>query len=152
LRLKPLEIQMGSIGTASLVANTSDSVGVSFVKGSAFVLITGPGKETIDLKKMEALARLLAEPIDKGEGDIPVLVKHLPDWEKAKSQALYAVSLASLKEVAGSQPIFDAVDFTGGTEAVAANYGQAQLVIVEFSSPQFSVDNDQRISAKIAEL
>jgi hypothetical protein len=44
------------------------------------------------------------------------------------------------------------LNFAGGTEAVVANYGQSQLLIVEFTTSQFSVDNDQRILAKIQEL
>jgi hypothetical protein len=153
LRAKPpLGIQINAIGTASLVVNTSNFGGLGFVKGSTYVHITGPGVETSDLKKMEVLARLLADQIDKGDGDIPVLVKHLPDWEKTYSHALYAVSPGSLKELAGAQPAFDALNFDGGTEAVTANYGQSQLVIVEFTTPQFAGDNDRRITARIQEL
>ena len=51
-----------------------------------------------------------------------------------------------------SQPVLDALSFEGGTEAVAANYGQSQLVIVEFTTPQLSIDNDSRIWTRIAEL
>jgi hypothetical protein len=153
LRAKPpLGIQTNAIGTASLAANTFNFGGVGFVKGSTYVHITGPGVETSDLMKMEVLARLLADPIDKGGGDIPVLIKHLPDWEKTYSHALYAVSVGSLKEVAGAQPVFDALNFDGGTEAVTANYSQSQLVIVEFTTPQFASDNDRRIVSKIQEL
>lgn len=86
------------------------------------------------------------------DDDIPVLLKHLPEWESVAKQASYVVTLDRLKEVVANQPILDVIDFEGGTEAVAANYGQAQLVIVEFGTPQFSVDNDQRITAKIQEL
>ena len=50
------------------------------------------------------------------------------------------------------QPSLDATSFEGGTEAVAANYGQSQLVIVEFTTPQFAGDNDQRIIPRIQEL
>ena len=84
--------------------------------------------------------------------DVPVLVKHLPDWESARNKATYVVTLEDLKSAAPNQPILDSVSFEGGTEAVAANYKEGQLVIVEFSTPQFSVDNDQRITAKIQEL
>jgi hypothetical protein len=126
--------------------------GVSFVKGSTYVQIAGTGKDTYGLPEMESLAKLLADPIDKGGGDIPVLIKHLPDWEKSCSQALYAVSAGSLTEVAGGQPVFNALNFDGGAEAVVANYGQAQLVIVEFTTPQFASDSDRRITAKIQEL
>ena len=84
--------------------------------------------------------------------DVPVLVQHLPNWQSVASKATYAVTLDALKGAAPNQPILDAVSFEGGTEAVAANYNQGQLVIVEFTTPQFSVDNDQRITAKIQEL
>jgi hypothetical protein len=86
------------------------------------------------------------------EDDTPVLIKHLPNWESAGKNAKYILTLDELKRNVVNQPIVDSVSFEGGTEAVAANYGQAQLVIVEFSTPQFSVENDQRIAAKIQEL
>ncbi|HVS20283.1 MAG TPA: hypothetical protein VHD88_00470 [Pyrinomonadaceae bacterium] len=148
----PLAIHTNEIGTASAIGNTIAFGEVTFVKGSTYVAIGGPGYETSDIRPMESLAKLIASTIAKGEGEIPVLVKHLPDWEKADARALYAVSLGSLKEVAGIQPIFDALSFDGGTEAVTANYGQSQLVIVEFTTPQFAGDNDRRIVAKIQEL
>jgi hypothetical protein len=86
------------------------------------------------------------------EDETPVLIKHLPNWETAGKNAKYILTLDDLKRNVVNQPIVDSVSFEGGTEAVAANYGQGQLVIVEFSTPQFSVENDQRIAAKIQEL
>lgn len=86
------------------------------------------------------------------EEDIPVLVKHLPNWESVQKAAKYVVTLDDLKHAVPDQPVLDAVSFDGGTEAVAANYGKSQLAIVEFSTPQFSIDNDQRVAAKIQEL
>ena len=86
------------------------------------------------------------------EDETPVLIKHLPNWETAGKNARYILTLDELKRNVVNQPIVDSVSFEGGTEAVAANYGQGQLVIVEFSTPQFSVENDQRIAAKIQEL
>jgi len=90
--------------------------------------------------------------VGNSDEDIPVLVKHLPSWASIQKQAKYAVTLDDLKRAVPNQPVLDAVSFEGGTEAAAADYGQAQLVIVEFSTPQFSVDNDQLIAAKIQEL
>jgi len=84
--------------------------------------------------------------------DIPVLLKHLPNWESVQKQAKYVVTLDDLKRAVPNQPILDAVSSEGGTEAVAAPYGQSQMAIVEFGTPQFSVDNDQLIAAKIQEL
>ncbi len=97
-------------------------------------------------------ARLLAVTFDKGEDDIPVLVKHLPDWQTAQHGAIYAVNIGPLLDSIQNQSILNELTFAGGTEAVAANYGQSQLVIVEFTTPQFSVDNDQRIWSRIQEL
>lgn len=93
-----------------------------------------------------------ASPPATAEDETPVLIKHLPNWETAGKNARYIVTLDELKRNVANQPILDSISFEGGTEAVAANYGQAQLVIVEFSTPQFSVENDQRIAAKIQEL
>ena len=84
--------------------------------------------------------------------DIPILIKHLPNWEAVQKQAKYVVTLDDLKRALPNQPVIDSVSFEGGTEAVIANYGQAQMAIVEFSTPQFSVDDDQLITAKIQEL
>jgi hypothetical protein len=94
----------------------------------------------------------VATPAANSDDNIPVLVKHLPAWETVQKQAKYVVTLDELKRAVPDQPVLDAVSFEGGTEAVTANYGQSQLAIVEFSTPQFSVDNDQLIAAKIQEL
>lgn len=86
------------------------------------------------------------------DDETPVLIKHLPDWEKAGKNAKYSVTLDDLKRNVSNQPILDSVSFEGGTEAVTANYSQGQLVIVEFATPHFSVENDQRIWTRMAEL
>ena len=91
--------------------------------------------------------------LDAGSGEIPVLVKHLPDWETTQERAVYAVTQPALKEIISNQPVLDAVSFDGGTEAVAATYDQgARLVIVEYATPQFAFDGDAAITARIAGL
>ena len=104
------------------------------------------------LDSTTALARLVAATLDKGEADIPVLVKHLPNWESAQHDALYIVTASQLVDTISVQPVLNELNFDGGTEAVTANYGLSQLVIVEFTTPQFASDNDRRIVAKIQEL
>ena len=101
---------------------------------------------------MVNFARQFAETLDKGEGDIPALVKHLPEWQSGNLPSLYAVNLTGLKLNVPNQPVFDAMSFEGGVEAVSAHYGPSQLVIVEFNTPQIATDNTQRIVAKIQEL
>ena len=94
-----------------------------------------------------------AQPEGRESGGLPVLVMHLPDWEKKVGEGyVYARSLPELQKGAGSQPALDAFDFDEGTEAVAANYEAGRLVIVEFPTPQHSVDADAAIKRRIEEL
>lgn len=86
-------------------------------------------------------------------GDIPVLVMHLPDWEKKVKEGFgYASSLPALQKAAGNQPALDAFSFDEGTEAVTAQYEGGRLVIVEFPTPQHSVEANAAINGRIAQL
>ncbi len=134
------------VGTASALV---DGFGVIFFKGANVVIVTFTGQ---DAAQATALATLIAASLDNGEGEVPVLVKHLPNSESAEPTAIYAVSTAPFEQLATNQPILREINFDGGTEAVTATYGQSQLVIVEFTTPQFASDNDRRIAAKIQEL
>src|SRR5690242_7469216 len=106
------------------------------------------------ISTLSAAAQSTPAPVQPANSyeDFPVLLKHLPNWESVQKQARYFVTLDDLKRALPNQPVLDAISFEGGTEAATANYGQSQLAIVEFSTPQFSVDNDQRITVKIQEL
>lgn len=73
---------------------------------------------------------------------IPVLVKHLPDWERVRQQAVFANNAAALKQTLSNKPVVDLIDFAAGTEAVTAKYDAGRLLIVEFPSPQQSVEAD----------
>lgn len=81
---------------------------------------------------------------------VPVLIKHLPDWENIRPQTTFARTPDELKRVLGQRSVLDAIDFVAGTEAVTAPYPAGKLVIVEFSSPQGSVDADERLRSAIA--
>jgi hypothetical protein len=138
------EAKLVPVGTAGAVMGNT----IYFFRGPALVLIsiTDPAGLSEGLE----LAQTLASSLDKGEADIPVLVHHLPNWQTVRPT--YAVSLETLQALVPNQPILKEINFEGGTEAVVANYGQSQLLIVEFTTPQFSVENDQRIWTKISEL
>ena len=160
------KLAFDEIGTASLTVGNQ----VFFYKGNVFAGVTPPKDASPD--QVQELARQLAAQLSAGEGEIPVLVKHLPQWETTSKSSVYSVTLNDLKEGitalqsqraelknqnkvadnANDETVLDVLNFDGGTEAVAANYGQAQLVIVEFTTPQFSVENDSRVWTKIAEL
>jgi hypothetical protein len=124
---------------------------ISFIKGPVFITVSAKGNR-VDSTAMLDLARQSASLLENGEADIPVLVKHLPDWEKAQAQARYALDPAGLKRFIPDQPILEALSFDGGAEAVVAPYGASKLLIVEFTTPQLAGDNDRRIVARIQEL
>ena len=135
------------IGTASFIVPG----GVAFFKGRFFVSVSSVGNSG-KVPEAVTLAHLLAELFDKGEGDVPVLVKHLPEWQEAKKQALYLPGFTSLGSIAANQPVLATIDSGGDADAVATTYGQSQLMIVEFNTPQLAVDNDRRITSQIQEL
>jgi hypothetical protein len=121
-----------------------------FVKGTSLVVVTAD-----DANKGEtplAIARALAETLDQGEGDIPVLIKHLPNWESVLDNVLYAVDKDGLNKALGNQPVVEALSFHGGAEAAVANYNGPRMLLVEFNTPQIATDNDQRVLAKLQEL
>lgn len=82
---------------------------------------------------------------------IPVLTQHLPDYENVGNRAKYILNAEDLHNALGARTVFEAIDFTGGTEAVTAEYPQGKLLIVEYTTPQFSVEADTRIKQKLAE-
>ena len=137
-------INVGTLGY--LIPNA-----VFFYKGPAYVVINTNGRP-VPSEKLLDFAGQLAATLDKGEGEIPPLVKHLPQWETGQVRLSYAVSLPGLKADIPNQPVLDAISFEAGVEAVSARYGPSHLVIVEFNTPQIATENNQRIMAKIQEL
>jgi len=85
-----------------------------------------------------------------GDG-MPVIIKHLPDWENAQNRAVYISNANDLRKALGERAVFDLINFEGGTEAVTANYDAGKLLIVEYSTPQFSIDADSRINQRLTE-
>jgi len=131
-------------GTAGF--NTGDYI--SFFKGTTVVNlrnIKGANGTTL-----EAFAKDFSQTIDKGEGDIPVLLKHLPNPEQAQKNAVYLNSFRSLEIL--QQPVLTAIQSDGNADAALATYGPSKFLLVEFNTPQLATDNDRRIIARIQEL
>ena len=91
-----------------------------------------------------------SQEVSEGDG-IPVLVKHLPDWEKVKPQSTFATNISTLKSAVGQRPMLDLIDFTAGTEAVTAPYPAGRLVIIEYASPQQSIEADAAFKNSLAQ-
>ena len=136
------------------VAGAAAPGNVIFYKGPVLVGVRGQGKAAGEGEGgLITLARAYAATLPAAENEIPFLVKHLPEWETAQDRAVYAVSLPVLEGAAGGQPIFEAVNFNEGAEAVTAPYdGGSRLVIVEYATPQLAADADARITARLTEL
>ena len=81
---------------------------------------------------------------------IPVLIKHLPDWENVRDATTFTNKPHDLKNALGNRPVLDLIDFSGGTEAVTAAYPAGRLLIVEYTSPQASIDADAKFQQHIA--
>lgn len=144
-------IANAGIGTSSFSLWNGLANNISFFKGRVYASLHEEGK-TREEQPLANFGNTLADTLDKGAGEIPVLVKHLPYWQNAESGVLYAVNQDTLKNAFSSQSILDVVSFTGGAEAVIANYGAQKLVVVEFNTASLATDNDQRITARLQEL
>lgn len=127
-------------------------VRVQFARGPVYVNVGIKKGAPLSSDSPKAFSGLLAQTLDKGESDLPALVKHLPDWENVQHRIKYAVSLDTLKRTLDSPAVFEAVSFDGGAEAAIGNYDEKRLVVIEFNTPQLATDNDQRITARITEL
>lgn len=82
---------------------------------------------------------------------IPVLIKHLPDWENARNRATYILNQNDLRNALGSREVFDLIEFESGTEAVTVDYDAGQLLLIEYMTPQASIDADGKINQRLAE-
>lgn len=141
------EIRPGVVGLAGIVSANL----IVFCKGGSVVQVRWTRTAGAQ-DQLLSFSQAFAATLLSGDDEIPVLLMHLPNWQTKVGRSAYAVTLLGLKSVVLNQPVLDSLNFEGGTEAVTANYGQSQLLIVEFTTPQFSVENDQRVAAKIQEL
>lgn len=90
--------------------------------------------------------------LEVSDGDlIPVLIKHLPDWESKKDQAKITNRIDEVRKEFGSPAVLSEIDLDGGAEAAYANYGEGRLLLIEYPTPQGSSSADAAIQAKLAE-
>jgi hypothetical protein len=92
-----------------------------------------------------------SQEVSESDG-VPVLIKHLPDWENARNRAAYILNASDLRKALGERQVFDLIDFAGGTEAVTAPFPQGKLLIVEYAAPQSSIEADNKITQRLTEI
>jgi hypothetical protein len=89
---------------------------------------------------------------DVSETDgVPILIKHLPDWENVRSQTKLTNSIAEVRKEFGEPTILSEIDLVGGAEAAIASYGEGKLLLIEYPSPQASISADDSIQSKLNE-
>ena len=79
----------------------------------------------------------------------PSVVKNLPDAENVRNRAVYTKNTDDLRKALGERPIFDLIQLGGGIEAVTAPYPQGKLLIVEYPTPQASIDADAQFAQRL---
>lgn len=132
-------------GTAGFAAGND----IAFFKGAHFVRLRNLKGDAANLK---TLAQELANSFDKGENDIPALIKHLPNPEEAYKTAVFLHSFTNLDQLRLQQGVLTAIESRGNADAALAAYGPGKVLIVEFNTPQLAKENDDRITARLQEL
>ena len=143
------DVELGTgVGSAGFV--TQDQV--AFFKGANVVRITSlkAGSETA--ARLTALAQSLSDSLEPGEGDIPPLIKHLPNPEQAQKTAIYYSSFDTLTVSPFLQPVLTAVRADGNADAAFVTLDSGIVLLIEFHTPQLATENHQRIIARIQEL
>ncbi|HKE55499.1 MAG TPA: hypothetical protein VKB46_02315 [Pyrinomonadaceae bacterium] len=124
---------------------------VALAKGPCFLRITPLSSAVTSLEANE-LAKSLSASLDQGEGDIPVLIKHLPNSETAQKTAIFLTRFNTLQTLMPNETVLSEVQTGGDADAVLASYDSGKVLIVEYNTPQLATENDQRITAKIQSL
>ncbi|HEV8430988.1 MAG TPA: DUF6599 family protein [Pyrinomonadaceae bacterium] len=136
---------VNGIGTAGFATDQE----IAFVKGLNFVWVKNLNGRPADLNEV---AHAMDQTLDKGEGEIPPLIKHLPNPEQAQKNAVYLNSFSDLHRLPFQHTVLDAVQPRGNADAALATYGPTKVLIVEFNTPQLATENDRRIITRIQEL
>lgn len=94
-------------------------------------------------------AQYKSQEVSETDG-IPVLIKHLPEWESVRGQAAITDSMTDIRSRLGERPVLDGIELSGGAEAVTADYPAGKLLLIEFPTPQMSASADAAVLAKLA--
>ena len=113
------------------VLGVSEPNRIRFVKGTTLIDVFNSGTRT-DEEALASFARLLREIPEGAAGELPVLVQHLPDFEKVSETTSYAVSLPALQSATGSRPVLRHTSTASGTCAMrpAACWSEGDLLQV----------------------
>ena len=83
---------------------------------------------------------------------IPALIRHLPEWENVLPHAAYMRDGDSVRAAVGDRSVLSVLNFVGGTEAVTAQYPAGLLLMIEYATPQASIEADAAFTEKLSSL
>jgi Family of unknown function (DUF6599) len=147
IRAKDNQVELGnSYGTASF-ANSNQIV---FFKGRTFVRVTALGKNASSIA--DDFAKAFAETVEKGEGEIPALIKHLPNPDESRKTATFLPRFTTLQTLMPDQTVLSSIQTSRDGDAAFVDSGTGKVLLVEFNTPQLAKENDERLVAKIQEL
>jgi hypothetical protein len=121
----------------------------TIAKITLFFLLTLISLTAITPAQPSAAPAVRSQEISEDDG-LPVLIKHLPDWQNVRSSTVFITNTADLTNAVGDRAVLRQIDFSGGTEAVKADYPAGKLLIVEFATPHASVGADTKILQVLA--
>ncbi|MBA3352204.1 MAG: hypothetical protein H0U23_07245 [Blastocatellia bacterium] len=90
-----------------------------------------------------------SQEISEIDGE-PVLLKHLPDYDRVRTGAALLSDKADLVRLIPTELVLDTLEFPFGTEAATVDYPQGKLLIVEYTNPQVSVEVDAGVQQFLA--
>ena len=113
-------------GTAGFI--TKDEL--VFFRGNDLVFVTSlkPGSDTA--ASLTAFGQSLSKSLEPGEGEIPPLIKHLPNPEQAERRAIFSSSVHELTLPGLDQPVLTAVRPDGNADAAFAALDSGMVLIV----------------------
>ncbi len=83
-----------------------------------------------------------------GEDDgIPVIIKHLPEWESVHDSVVLTDKVDDLRRVLGERSVFTTMDLFPGSEAAVATYPTGKLLLVEYPTPQSATNGFAMVDA-----
>jgi hypothetical protein len=121
-----------------------------FIKILILICISAAAGESVFAQANTNAPKVIKQDV-LDEDKFPVLIKHLPDWENAQNRATYTRNTDDLRKTLGERTFFDLITLGGGVEAVTAPYPQGKLLIVEYPTPQASIDANALFTQRFAE-
>ena len=115
----------------------------TFLTSLAFVFLVGTAAAQAPVPASRS------QEVSEDDG-LPVLVKHLPEWQNVRSSTVFVNNAVDLRRAVGDRAVLSQIDLTAGTEAVKADYPAGRLLIIEFTTPHASVDADSKILQHLA--